>query len=140
MKEKIYKKIEYCLYNYKNIDNIIEVIRNNIIKCIDISEDEWLRSKKKEANTVENVAIRIAENKTIIDLKKIKIIILHYMKVFKEKKPKIYKFIKLKYFENVTSIEITKKLNYNITQQNDITDMVVSFFYKQFKKAGVGGI
>lgn len=43
MKESIYKKVEYYLYNYKNIDNIIANIRENIIDTVSISGNAWLR-------------------------------------------------------------------------------------------------
>ena len=62
------------------------------------------------------------------------------MKIFKEQNPKRYLFIKMKYFDKATPIDITQKLKYNKKQQTDITEKVVSFFYKRFKKAGIGGI
>ena len=31
MKESIYKKVEYYLYNYKELDNIIEDIRERVM-------------------------------------------------------------------------------------------------------------
>lgn len=46
----------------------------------------------------------------------------------------------MKYFEKETSFNIEKELGYTNIQQIDITDMVVSFFYRQFKKAGIGGM
>lgn len=38
MKENIYKKTEYYLYNYKNIDNIIMNIREDIIDSINVGK------------------------------------------------------------------------------------------------------
>lgn len=140
MKENIYKKVEYYLYNYKNIDNIILDIRQNIIDRVDISANGWLRGKSSTGNTVENQAIKLAENKKIYNLKKIQKVIQHYLEVFRNKNPKRYNFIKMKYFDKATPLEIEKKLKYSAKQQKDITDMVVSFFYRQFKKAQIGGM
>lgn len=140
MKENIYKKVEYYLYNYKNIDNIILDIRQNIIDRVDISANGWLRGKCSTGNTVENQAIKLAENKKIYNLKKIQKVIQHYLEVFRNKNPKRYNFIKMKYFDKATPLEIEKKLKYSAKQQKDITDMVVSFFYRQLKKAQIGGI
>ena len=36
MKENVYKKVEYYLYNYKDIDNIIENIRESVIGTKDL--------------------------------------------------------------------------------------------------------
>lgn len=140
MKENIYKRTEYYLYNYKNIDSIIQDIQEDIIDSVNVSGTAWIKGKNLGSNTVENQAIKLADNKRIYNLKKAKVVIKHYMEIFKGRNPKRYKFIKLKYFDKATPMDITKLLKYNEKQQKDITDMVVSFFYKQFKKAGIGGI
>lgn len=140
MKENIYKRTEYYLYNYKNIDSIIQDIQDDIIDSVNVSGTAWIKGKNLGSNTVENQAIKLADNKRIYNLKKAKVVIKHYMEIFKERNPKRYKFIKLKYFEKATPMDISKILKYNEKQQKDITDMVVSFFYKQLKKAGIGGI
>lgn len=140
MKDSIYKKTEYYLYNFKNIDNIIEDINDRIINNVNISGSAWLRGKKTDSNTVENQAIKLADNKRIYNLKKAKMVINHYMKIFKEQNPKRYMFIKMKYFDKVTPIDIKKNLKYDKKQQTDITDTVVSLFYRHFKKAGIGGL
>lgn len=136
MKEKEFKKTEYYLYNYRNINKLIEEIRENIIDSVNVGVYAHLKSK----NTIEEQAIKLVENKKVYYLKKVKLIIEHYLKTFKDKNPKRYKFIKMKYFDKSNSIEIEKALGYNDKQQKDITNMVVSFFYRQFKKAGIGGI
>lgn len=42
MKENVYKKVEYYLYNYKDIDNIIENIKESVIGTVNISGKELL--------------------------------------------------------------------------------------------------
>ncbi len=140
MKENVYKKTEYYLYNFKRIDEIIEEIRESIIDSVNISGSAWLKGKSFNSNTLENQAIKLADSKKINNLNKAKVVINHYLKIFKERNPKRYNFIKLKYFEKATPLEIKKILKYDEKQQNDIAEMVVSFFYKQFKKAGIGGM
>lgn len=136
MKENIYKKVEYYLYNYKNINNKIDEIREGIIDGVNISTHSHLIGK----NSVEEQAIKLAENKKIYNLRKIQKVIQHYLEVFRNRNPKRYNFIKMKYFDKATPLEIEKKLKYSDKQQKDITDMVVSFFYRQFKKAQIGGM
>jgi len=140
VKENVYKKTEYYLYNFKRIDEIIEEIRESIIDSVNISGSAWLKGKSFNSNTLENQAIKLADSKKINNLNKAKVVINHYLKIFKERNPKRYNFIKLKYFEKATPLEIKKILKYDEKQQNDIAEMVVSFFYKQFKKAGIGGM
>lgn len=136
MKENIYKKVEYYLYNYKNIDNKIEEIRDSIIESVNISTYSHLIGQ----NSVEEQAIKLAENKKVYNLKKVKNVIQHYMEVFRNRNPKRYNFIKMKYFDKATPLEIERKLKYSAKQQKDITEMVVSFFYRQFKKAKIGDV
>ena len=140
MKENVYKNVEYYLYNYKDIDNIIENIRESVIGTVNISGKAWLKGKTIDSNTVENQAIRLADNKKIYTLRKVKAVISHYMKVFKERNPKRYNFIKMKYFDKANPLQIERILKYDNKQQKDITDMVVSFFYRQFKKNNIGGM
>lgn len=140
MKVNEYKKTEYYLYNYRNIDNIIKEIEDSIIDAVNISGSAWLRGRKNDSYTVENQAIRLAENKKIYNLKKVKAIIQYCLKIFKDKNLKRYEFIKMKYFDKASPLEIKRVLGYNEKQQADITNMVVSFFYKQFKKAEIGGM
>ena len=73
-------------------------------------------------------------------LKKSKAIIENALKLFKQRNIKRYEFIKMKYFDKLSPLEIKRELGYNEKQQKDITNMVVSFFYRQFKKNGIGGI
>ena len=136
MKENVYKRIEYYLYNYKNIDNRIEEIRESIIESVNISTHSHLIGK----NSVEEQAIKLADNKKIYNLKKAKAVISHYLKLFKSRNYKRYEFIKMKYLDKSSPLEIKRELGYNEKQQADITNMVVSFFYKKFKKAGIGGM
>lgn len=136
MKKNIYKTTEYYLYNYKNIDNKIEEIRDSIIESVNISTYSHLIGQ----NSVEEQAIKLAENKKVYNLRKVKKVIQYYMEVFRNRNPKRYNFIKMKYFDKATPLEIERKLKYSAKQQKDITEMVVSFFYRQFKKAKIGGV
>jgi len=136
VKENVYKRVEYYLYNYKNIDNKIEEIRESIIESVSISTHSHLIGK----NSVEEQAIKLADNRKIYNLKKAKAVISHYLKLFKSRNYKRYEFIKMKYLDKSSPLEIKRELGYNEKQQADITNMVVSFFYKKFKKAGIGGM
>lgn len=136
MKKDCYKKVEFYLYNYRNLDNMIKEIRTSIIENVSISSYSHLIGK----NTVEEQAIKLADNKKIYKLKKIKQIINDSLKLIKTRNIKRYNFIISKYFNKENPIDIKKKVGYSEKEQRAITDTVVVFFYKQFKKAGIGGI
>lgn len=136
MKDSIFKKTEYYLYNYIDIDKRIDEIRENIIDSINISTHSHLIGK----NSLEEQAIKLADNKKIYNLKKAKVIISYYLNILKKRNSKRYEFITMKYLKKANPIEIKKVLGYNDKQQKDITNTVVSFFYRQFKKAGIGGM
>lgn len=140
LKEKTYKKVEYYLYNYKNIDKIIANISEDIIDKVNVGARNWLNGKYADSNTVENQAIKLAMNEEINDLKKAKEFIKQSIEILKVKNPKRYRFIKMKYFDKSTYLDIQRVLNYDEKQQNDITDRVVLFFYKKFKKSNMGGM
>ena len=61
MKKDCYKKVEFYLYNYRNLDNMIKEIRTSIIENVSISSYSHLIGK----NTVEEQAIKLADNKKI---------------------------------------------------------------------------
>lgn len=136
MKKDCYKKVEFYLYNYRNLDNMIKEIRTSIIENVSISSYSHLIGK----NTVEEQAIKLADNKKIYKLKKIKQIINDSLKLIKTRNIKRYNFIISKYFNKENPIDIKRKVGYSEKEQRAITDTVVVFFYKQFKKAGIGGI
>ena len=136
MKDIAYDRVEYILYNYTRINEIIEEIKQDIIDSTNVSSNAWLKGKISDSNTVENQAIKIADNPKINKLRKAQKIIGYYLNIIKIKNPKRYRFIKLKYFEKANPIEICKNLGYTEKQQIDITNKVVSFFYKQLKKVG----
>ena len=135
---KIIKQIEFYLYNYQNIDELIQEIEEDIISAGHISANAWLKGLgKNSANTVENQAIRLAENKTINNLKKWKIFLRKVLKYLHDKKPKIYAFVKLKYFSKCTKDQIETQLKLNKNVQRDITNKVVSFIYRNSKIQGL---
>ena len=70
MNEAEYKKIEYYLYNYNNIDELINEIKEGLISNINVSGNAWRKGITICNNTLENQVIKIVENKKIIEFKK----------------------------------------------------------------------
>ena len=63
-KEKI-NKILFYLYNYNNIDNLIEKRKTDIIEKTNISSIAWRKSKQGNGNTLEDQVIKIIEDPVI---------------------------------------------------------------------------
>lgn len=79
MKKTDYKKIEYYLYNYNNIDELIEKIKNGLINSVNVSGSAWRKGVTVCNNTLENQVIKIIENKKILEFKRWQVLIKRYL-------------------------------------------------------------
>ncbi len=137
MKEYELKKVEKYLYGYKTLEEKIEKRRENIIDTVNVGKGAFLKSKRTSSNSVEDIAIRLAEDKKINEMKIIKKEIEKGLLKIKCKNIKIYNFVIYKYIKGLSDSEINQKIKYSKSEQNDITKKVVLFFYVQMKKEGV---
>lgn len=80
------KKIKFYLYNYYEIDNLINKRREEIIDAIKISNNAWLKSKNTEGFTLEDQVIKLDDDFKIIEYKRwqvfLKEILVFYAKNF----------------------------------------------------------
>ena len=70
MKDNEYKKIKYYLYNYNKLSQKIAEREENIIDNISVGHNAWIKGLKGTSNSLENQAIRLSEDKKIIEMKK----------------------------------------------------------------------
>lgn len=68
-KEKI-NKILFYLYNYENIDDLIEQRKNEIIDTVNVSSIAWIKSKQGNGNTLEDQVIKLIEDPLILEYKR----------------------------------------------------------------------
>ncbi len=54
MNKTDYKKIEYYLYNYSNIDKLINEIKDGLINSVNVSGSAWRKGITVCNNTLEN--------------------------------------------------------------------------------------
>ena len=133
MNKTEYKKIEYYLYNYNNIDELIDEIKDGLINSVNVSGSVWRKGITVCNNTLENQVIKIIENKKILEFKRWQVLIKKVLVFLLQKYPKYYDFINLKYFQKQSKDEIEETLKFDFKKQKIIKDKLIEFVYKNAK-------
>lgn len=133
----VYKKIEYYLYNYNNIDNLISETELNIIDNANSSGTTWLKGINDFNNTIENQAIKLATNKKIYNLKRWKSFLAEAIKIFEKSYRLEYEFMTLKYFNKNTYLEINKILKIDLDAQKKLNINVIGLIAYLADKANL---
>ena len=106
------KEITFMLFNYQNIDNLIEKRKKDLIENINISNNAWLKSLNESANTLEDVVIKFDSDKTILKLKRWKLLINSFnSRLYDNENPVYYWLIRLKYMDKVEENTLLEKLD-----------------------------
>ena len=133
MNKTDYKKIEYYLYNYSNIDKLIDEIKDGLINSVNVSGSAWRKGITVCNNTLENQVIKIIENKKILEFKRWQVLIKKVLAFLLQKYPKYYDFINLKYVQKHSKDEIEETLKFDFKKQKIIKDKLIEFVYKNAK-------
>lgn len=133
MNKTDYKKIEYYLYNYSNIDKLIDEIKYGLINSVNVSGSAWRKGITVCNNTLENQVIKIIENKKILEFKRWQVLIKKVLVFLLQKYPKYYDFINLKYFQKQSKDEIEETLKFDFKKQKIIKDKLIGLVYKNAK-------
>ena len=133
MNKTDYKKIEYYLYNYSNIDKLIDEIKDGLINSVNVSGSAWRKGITVCNNTLENQVIKIIENKKILEFKRWQVLIKKVLVFLLQKYPKYYDYINLKYFQKQSKDEIEETLKFDFKKQKIIKDKLIEFVYKNAK-------
>ena len=133
MNKTEYKKIEYYLYNYNNIDDLIDEIKDGLINSVNVSGSAWRKGITVCNNTLENQVIKIIENKKILKFKRWQVLIKKVLAFLLQKYPKYYDFIIQKYIQKKSKDEIERTLKFDFKKQKIIKDKLIEFVYKNAK-------
>lgn len=107
------KELVFMLYNYPNIDKLIENRKLEIIDKVNTSYNEWSKAKHSlYTNTLEDIVERIDSDKTISRLSKWKNIIEKFLGGISYN-DMIKRFVTNKYFFNGSTEEVMKTLKIN---------------------------
>ncbi len=133
MNKTDYKKIEYYLYNYNNIDELIDEIKKGLINSVNVSGSAWRKGITVCNNTLENQVIKIIENKKILEFKRWQVLIKKVLAFLLQKYPKYYDFIIQKYIQKKSKDEIEQALKFDFKKQKIIKNKLIEFVYKNAK-------
>lgn len=128
------KKIKFYLYNYYEIDNLINKRREEIIDAIKISNSAWLKSKTSEGFTLEDQVIKLDNDFKIIEYKRWQVFLKEILVFLCKKYPKFYQYVVLKYLENDDAEEISNLLKIDFKEMIILDNKLIELIYKKAKK------
>lgn len=118
VKESIYypkgagREIAFMLYNYKNINDLIEERKLELIDEIDVRNSAWLKGRNQMSNSLEDIIVKYDDDYKIKRLEQWRILINSMLNLLSnEQIPLEYYFIKYKYFEKLDDKVIMEKMN-----------------------------
>lgn len=125
---KVFRKIEYYLYNYNDIDIQIEELKEKMLNYeYNQNYDRWIKNK---SSSLEDFIIRNDELKEIVVTRyKWKKIITNVLERYKTKDELKYEFINLKYFNKENKFNIKGKLNLSFEEQRNMQDEILQYIF-----------
>lgn len=130
MTEQEYKEIEFYLYNYHKINNLIREREIDLIDSINVSNNAWIKSINETSNTIEDQAIKIIDDGLIKEYKKWQVFLKKILVFLCEKKPIYYKYLKLKYFLNKDDLEIVRLMKIDSKKVKFLKAKLIEFIYE----------
>lgn len=131
-KEKI-NKILFYLYNYENIDDLIEQRKNEIIDTVNVSSVAWIKSKQGNGNTLEDQVIKLIEDPLILEYKRWQVFVKRMLVFLSLYKPTFYKYVFLKFMQKKENDEISKALNLDFKHLKILKVKLLELIYKNAK-------
>lgn len=133
MNEQEYNQIKFFLYNYKNIEKLIEERKSELISRINVSNVNYLKGLKEDTNTLENTIWKIDEDIYIRNLKRWRVCLKHVLAFLIQKNPRCYKYYDLKFNKKKTKEEIKEALKIDFNEQKKLKDKLIELVYKSAK-------
>lgn len=128
------KELVFMLYNYPNIDKLIENRKLEIIDKVNNSYNEWSKAKHSlYTNTLEDIVERIDSDKTISRLNKWKNIIEKFLGGISYN-DMIKRFVTNKYFFNGSTEEVMKTLKINYDEYYFLDQITKKSLYRLCEK------
>ena len=132
MYNSAFPKIEYYLYNYKEISDRINKLntQNSDLDYNHFNYGLWIRTKLNRGNSLENQVVNKINNECIIKkLNLWKKLIQEVLKEYEETDSLKYKFICLKYIKKLSDTEIEEILKIDKYKQKDIRANILHYIF-----------
>lgn len=128
MYSKAFKKIEYYLYTYNDIDTQIKELKEKMINYeYNQNYGRWIKNK---SSSLEDFIIRNDNLKEVIITKcKWKKIIIRVLNKYQKEDKLKYKFINLKYFNKENKFNIKEKIKLSFEEQKNMQDEILQYIF-----------
>lgn len=131
------KELVFMLYNYPNIDKLIENRKLEIIDKVNTSYNEWSKAKHSlYTNTLEDIVERIDSDKAINRLNKWKSVINKFLSGISYNNM-IKRFVTNKYFLNGSSEEVMNTLKINYDEYYFLDQITKKSLYRLCEKENI---
>ena len=124
------KEISFMLYNYENIEKLIDKRKNDLIDTINVSNNAHLKAINENGTTMEDIAISFDSDYKINRLKQWKAIINSFKsRLYDDENRLYYRFILLKYTRRFNEESIAEILNITKEKLKDIDIFLKGLIY-----------
>ncbi len=128
--KKAEKEISFMLYNYENIEKLIDKRKNDLIDTINVSNNAHLKAINENGTTMEDIALSFDSDNTIKRLKEWKAIINSFRsRLYDDEDRLYYRFILLKYTRRFDEESIMEILNITKERLKDIDIFLKGLIY-----------
>ncbi len=126
---KEFRTIEFFLYNYKNLDNMIKEVEKEYIDLISGSVATWLKSQNEEQNTLEDQVICMIDDNRICRYKKWQAFLKEMLAFLYDEYPIMHEFIMLKYIKQKEDTFIKNRLKLNDAEFKRVRKVIVYWLW-----------
>lgn len=117
-----YREMEFILYNCRNLDKVIDTMKDSYYDNIKVTSNSWYRSLQEEGNTLEDQVAKVLDNTSIIRLQKWNKIIQDYFIELKKQNIDAYNFVIDRYVNKINNRAILIKLNGNKSKFRELKE------------------
>jgi len=117
-----YREMEFILYNCRNLDKVIDTMKDSYYDNIKVTSNSWYRSLQEEGNTLEDQVAKALDNTSVIRLQKWNKIIQDYFIELKKQSIDAYHFVIDRYVDKLDYRIILVKLDGNRSKFRDLKE------------------
>ena len=117
-----YREMEFILYNCRNLDKVIDTMKDSYYDNIKVTSNSWYRSLQEEGNTLEDQVAKALDNTSVIRLQKWNKIIQDYFIELKKQSMDAYHFVIDRYVDKLDYRIILVKLDGNRSKFRDLKE------------------